>query len=153
MLSACYSPCFEEKTSLKTILNCFYLRFPAFGAIKEPHEPSSCGFFFCSNADISPSEFASQMLVPPVVPLKSHSRLTSFRYTQLVTLLALLREFRIKWYSIILRFIPQQSEPKKNHTTQVRVASFLAPMRTSHRANLLRKCWFHLWCHSSRIVD
>ena len=33
-----YSPYFVEKTSVKTILNCFYPRFPVRGAIKEKHE-------------------------------------------------------------------------------------------------------------------
>ena len=96
---------------------------PAFGAIKEPHELCSCGFFLlqCGRLTI---EFATQMLVPPSVPLQSYGQLTSLRYAQLVTFPTLWRELRQKQYLIVFTSFPSIWSQKQKTRTQPSVRGF-----------------------------
>ena len=68
---------------------------------------------------------------------------------KLDTLPTLWREFRLKWYPIILNFIPQQGEPNKKDTKKV---SFLFGVLTLGREPMLKQR-FTLRVRSSRMVD
>ena len=68
-----YTPCFEEKTSVKTILNCFNSRFPAGGANEKDTRPVSFFFFKALPA----GHLTERPLVPASQPVKPHSRFAS----------------------------------------------------------------------------
>ena len=125
--SALHSPYFVERTSVKTICNCFHPRSPAFGAKAKRHEPISCLFVLLSRMRASHQRICfanagSCYAAAPVV-----WSIASPRYTRLCTLPTLWRKLRRKQYSIVSSSLPSiRSHKRITRTTSGACLSFYA---------------------------
>ena len=100
---------------------------PAVGANNRKSRTQVRLFLLCDHCVVATNLSVKDMVRVLRHPPPSHSRLTSHRYTQLVTLLALGGFTRQKGYLILFNFATQQWEPKENTRPNVWCFSFAYP--------------------------
>ena len=119
---AWHFPCFVRFHSLKTIINHFQLRYPAFGAKRTPN-----GVLFCClrMLGVSPptagSCFAATQVVWSIICATSSKLLD--------TLPTLLRKFRSKRYSIVLNSFPSIRSQHKCWTFTMKTVSTVSALK------------------------